>query len=42
MEGVMEFTSDLVECVNNDTKDSIADALGGAISPMDTSITIEE
>ena len=42
MEGVMEFTSDLVDCVNNDTKDSIADALGGAISPMDTSITIEE
>ena len=42
MEGVMEFTSDLVDCVNNDTKDSIADALGGAVSPMETSITIEE
>ena len=42
MEGVMEFTSDLVDCVNNDTKDSIADALGGTMSPMETSITIEE
>ena len=42
MEGVMEFTSDLVDCVNNDIKDSIADALGGTMSPMETSITIEE
>lgn len=42
MEGVMEFTSDLVDCVNNDTKDSIADALGDTVSPMETSITIEE
>ena len=42
MEGVMEFTSDLVDCVNNDTKDSIADALGSSSSPMETSITIEE
>lgn len=42
MEGVMEFTSDLVDCVNNDTKDSIADALGGTTSPLETSITIEE
>jgi len=42
MEGVMEFTADLVECVNNDTKEVMAEALGGSSSPMETSLTIEE
>lgn len=42
MEGVMEFTSDLIECVNNDTKDNIAEALGTTSSPLQTSLTIEE
>ena len=42
MVGVMEFTADLVECVNNDTKEMIAENLGGSSSPMETSVTILE
>jgi len=42
MEGVMEFTMDLVECVNNDTKEAIAEALGSCSSPTEASETIEE
>ena len=43
MEGVMEFTADLVECVNTDTKEAMVEGIGrGGSSPMETSLTIEE
>jgi len=44
MEGVMEFTGDLVDCVNNDTKEIMVEGLGSASTPppMETSLIIEE
>merc|ERR1712126_696108 len=44
MDGVMEFTGDLVDCVNNDTKEMMVEGLGSASTPppMETSLIIEE
>jgi len=41
LEGIMEFTKDLVECVNNDTKEVMYDSMGLSSGHESTS-TIEE
>ena len=41
MEGVLDFTNDLVECVNNDTKELIIGTTG-RFHEFDTSIIVEE
>jgi len=41
VEGIMEFTKDLVECVNNDTKEVMYDSMGLS-SGHDSTSTIEE
>jgi len=41
LEGIMEFTKDLVECVNNDTKEVMYDTMGLS-SGHDSTSTIEE
>merc|ERR550539_1100355 len=38
LEGIMEFTKDLIECVNNDTKELMYDSSSG----HDSASTIEE
>jgi len=41
LEGIMEFTKDLVECVNNDTKEVMYDSMGLS-SGHDSTSTLEE
>jgi len=42
MEAIMEFTKDLIECVNNDTKEVMYDSMGLSSSPASTIEEIEE
>eukprot|EP00092_Neocalanus_flemingeri_P001664 GFUD01001775.1.p1 GENE.GFUD01001775.1~~GFUD01001775.1.p1 ORF type:complete len:778 (+),score=227.17 GFUD01001775.1:185-2518(+) len=41
MEGVLDFTNDLVECINNDTKEAIIETAERS-SELDTSLIMEE